>query len=258
VRAILDSKLGIGLACALAVALGAGGVVWMQRPALRPPALAPAPARAASGWDGAIGPGALPAAPAGAPAPFTAGIGEPSLADAGGQLRIDLRLRSTFDGYLNKSTPAQREAGAAQLHAYLTSRLARPALDQAETLADAYLRYLQAEEALRARERFTRPDAAGLTEAQVDQMLAWQQQRAGLRERMLGTAVAQAWFGTDDAGCRTALADWRKMQAPADSPEVNSNELRARRLHGAVLQARRNEQAQSCAGQLMAGLAPGS
>ena len=79
--------------------------------------------------------------------------------------------------------------------------------------------------------------------------------RAQLRERMLGTAVAQAWFGLDDADCSNAFAEWRKQRAPSDSPDVDSNELRARRLHGAVLAERRNELAQSCAGQLMGTLA---
>jgi hypothetical protein len=72
---------------------------------------------------------------------------------------------------------------------------------------------------------------------------------------MLGTAVAQAWFGLEDADCRTALSDWRLAQTPAESEEVGSNELRERRLHGAMLEQRRNERAQSCAAQLMDRLA---
>jgi hypothetical protein len=74
---------------------------------------------------------------------------------------------------------------------------------------------------------------------------------------MLGAAVSQAWFGLEDADCRTALADWRLARTPAGSEEVDSNELRARRLHGAMLEQRRNEQAQSCAAQLMDRLAAG-
>jgi hypothetical protein len=72
---------------------------------------------------------------------------------------------------------------------------------------------------------------------------------------MLGTKVAQAWFGAEDADCSGAFADWRKQHAPNDAPEVDSNELRARRLHGARLAAVRNEHAQSCAAQLMGALA---
>jgi hypothetical protein len=137
------------------------------------------------------------------------------------------------------------------LRAYLKRRLAPPALAQAETLAGDYARYLKAEAALRANERFAPFDPAGMSSAQVEQMLGWQQQRAQLRERMLGSAVSQAWFGTEDADCRTALADWRLTRAPVESEEVDSNELRARRLHGAALEQRRNERAQSCAAQMM-------
>jgi hypothetical protein len=90
-----------------------------------------------------------------------------------------------------------------------------------------------------------------MSAVQTEQMLAWQQQRAQLRERMLGGAVSQAWFGTEDADCRTALNDWRLMRAPSDADEVDSNELRARRLHGPVLEQRRNERAQSCAARMM-------
>jgi lipase chaperone LimK len=144
-----------------------------------------------------------------------------------------------------------------ELRAWLRRRLGQPALAQAESLAGDYVRYLRAEAELRANERFTQPDPAGMSAAQVEQMLAWQQQRGALRERMLGAAVSQAWFGLEDADCRTALADWRLARTPAGSEEVDSNELRARRLHGAMLEQRRNEQAQSCAAQLMDRLAAG-
>jgi hypothetical protein len=84
----------------------------------------------------------------------------------------------------------------------------------------------------------------------------WLRQRAQLRERMLGTAVAQAWFAAEDADCNTALADWRMMRAPAGSADVDSNELQARRRHGEVLEQRREEDARTCAGQLAGGPAP--
>jgi lipase chaperone LimK len=170
----------------------------------------------------------------------------PALTDGAGNLRIDGGLRTLFDSYL-------KTGRAAQLHAYLDSRLKPPARRQASDLVDAYVRYLRADEELRAQARFTRPDPAGLSDAQVEQMLAWQQERTGLRDRMLGPAVAQAWFGADDSACRSALEDWRRMRAPEGSPEVDSNELQARRRHGAVLEQGRNERAQACARRLMDG-----
>jgi hypothetical protein len=252
---LLDSRLGLGLACAVAVAIGGGAVVWLQGGAARH-AVPAAPAQTASAWDGPIGPGALPrGTPANDLALAQAGMGDQPLADAEGHLLVDARLRSVFDSYLLAAKGPARDARAAELRTWLRSRLGQPALGQATDLVSAYLRYLQAESELRARARFTRPDPAGLTDAQVDQMVAWQQTRAQLRERMLGTAVAQAWFGADDADCSTAFADWRKQREPRDAPDLDSNELRDRRLHGAVLEERRNERAQTCASQLMDGLA---
>jgi hypothetical protein len=73
---------------------------------------------------------------------------------------------------------------------------------------------------------------------------------------MLGGAVTQAWYESEDANCSTALADWSTMQqAPGEGQELDSNELRARRVHGAALQEKRNYYAQSCASQIMDGLA---
>jgi hypothetical protein len=250
---LLDSKLGFGLACVMCAAAGAIGVVSL-RDSAPPPAAEPA--KAAS-WDGPLGPGALPASslastPAGGGDAFAAASGEQPLVDAAGRLVIDPALHHLFDAYLKNGAPREQE-----LRAHLRRRLPQPALAQAEQLAGDYLRYLQAEAALRANTRVAPPDPSGLSVAQVEQMQAWQQQRTQMRERMLGTAVAQAWFGVEDANCSTALSDWRLAQMPAESEEVNSNELRARRLHGAMLEQRRNERAQSCAAQLMDRLAAG-
>lgn len=248
---LLDSKLGFGLSCLLGAAAGVMGVVYL-RGADVPGAASAAPAQQAASWDGPAGPGALaPSAPGDGGA--ASAPGGPPLLDAGGRLMVDQALHRLFDTYLKGGgEPGAREQA---LRAYLKRRLAPPALAQAERLAGDYSRYLQAETALRTDAHLPAPDPAGMSMAQVEQMLAWQARRAQLRERMLGTAVAQAWFGTDDAECMTALNDWRLMRTPAGADEVGSNELRDRRLHGAMLEQRRNERAQSCAAQLMDRLA---
>jgi len=234
---LFDSKAAIGLACVVAVAVGAGSVVWLHGDGVTPAA---APVAPQAGWDGPIGPGVVTA-----PAP--AAPDGPPLTDAEGNLRVDPALHTLFDSYL------AQPGGAAALRAYLDHRLVPPARKQGTDLVDAYVRYLQADDALRARVRVTRPDPSGLSDRQVTDLLAWQQDRAQLRDRMLGPAVAQAWFGADDADCRIALEDWRKMRAAPDSDEVDSNELHARRRHGAVLEQGRNERAQACAQRLLAG-----
>jgi hypothetical protein len=236
---LLDTRLGFGLTCALAVAVGVMGVVYLRDTAASPGAPAMS-ATASPSWDGPVGPGAL-AAPAAAGTAALAG--EQPLSGADGRLVVDQALRRLFDSFLDKGKLREQA-----LRSYLRSRLNPPALAQAESLAGDYQRYLQAEAALRARARLAPVDPAGLSVPQVEQMLALQQQRAQLRERMLGMPVTQAWFGAEDEKCRMAFLDWRKMRAPAESEEVDSNELRARRLHGAVLEQSRNERALSCAG----------
>jgi lipase chaperone LimK len=244
---LLDSKLGFGAACVLGAAAAIMGVVYL-RDGGAPPA-APAPqATASASWDGPLGPGLVAPAAGITAAP----MGEQPLAAADGRLVVDQALHRLFDSFLDEGHLREQA-----LRGYLKSRLKPPALAQAEALAGDYARYLQAEAALRARARPAPVDSAGLGAVQVEQMQAWLLQRGQLRERMLGLAVAQAWFGLEDEDCRAAFADWRKMRAPPGSEDVDSNELRARRLHGAVLEQTRNERALSCAGQLMAGLAAG-
>jgi lipase chaperone LimK len=234
---LFDSKAAVGLACVVAIAVGAGSVVWLRGGGSEPAAV---PAAPHAGWDGPIGPGVVAA-------PEPAAQDGPPLTDAAGNLRIDPALHTLFDSYL------AQPGGAVPLRDYLDHRLAPPARRQAADLVDAYVRYLQADNALRARVRMTRLDPSGLSDAQLTELLAWQRDREQLRTRMLGPAVAQAWFGVDDADCRIALDDWRKMRAVVGSDEVDSNELRARRRHGAVLEQGRNERAQACAQRLLAG-----
>jgi lipase chaperone LimK len=254
---LLDSKLGFGTACVAGIFIGVAAAFWLQG-GDAPPA-SPAPA-AASAWDGAIGPGTL-AGPAPGPGSISgmAAPNEPSLVDAGDRLIIGLPLRQLIDSYVvNSKGGGARQAGTAELRAYLRQRLKQPALAQAEGLVGDYLRYLDAEQGLRAQLRIAPPGEGTLDAAQVGQMEDWLRQRAQLRERMLGTAVAQAWFAAEDADCNTALADWRRMHAPVGSADVDSNELQARRLHGAVLEQRREEGARLCAAQLVAGTGGGA
>jgi lipase chaperone LimK len=253
---LLENKLGFGMVCAAGMAIGVTAAFWLRDAGAPPAAPAPSPAPVAvAAWDGAIGPGRLAApAPGRADALGMAAAGEPPLTDAGGRLVIGLPLRQLLDSYVLKDG-AGRQARAAELRAYLRQRLAQPALGQAEGLVGDYLRYLDAEHALRAQLGVAPLGDGALDPARVEQLQAWQRQRAQLRERMLGATVAQVWFAAEEGICNTALADWHTMRAPVGSEEVDSNELQARRLHGEVLEQRREEGVRTCAGQLIDGLA---
>jgi hypothetical protein len=253
---LLDSKFGIGLAGIMAVAIGVVGVVYLR--AADTPLDPAGPARPAASWDTPIGPGALAGAVS-EPGPMgleSLPTRAPELAvDEQGHLMPDMALRKLVDSYFANLPGNQRQARADQLRAYLRTWLKQPALGEAERIVSDYLGYLRLEDELLSRERFTKPDPSGLSEFQVQRLLAYQQQRAQLRQRTLGAAVAQAWYEAEDSTCTTALAEWNTAQrAPGEGEELESTELRERRIHGTALQDRRNYYAQSCASQIMEGL----
>jgi hypothetical protein len=253
---LFDSKLALGAAGLASVVIGALGVVWLQGRGA--PAAENPPAPVAHSWDGPIGPGMLAASAREAQTPaFMAQVPRDAelVVDGGGHLVPDLALRSLLDSYLLKTKGPERKARADQLRSFLAGRLKQPALADAQRVVNDYLGYLDTEEQLLARERFEPPAPSGLTEAQVEHLLAWQQQRTQLRERLLGVAVSQAWYEAEDSTCRTALADWRRQRDVPATEETDSNEHRARRTRGAALEERRNYYAQSCASQIMDGLA---
>jgi lipase chaperone LimK len=214
-------------------------------------------------WTGPVGPGLASGAPAPAPAPASAPTSAPPGAnpapsrtagltlDAGGHLLLDRALRTLFDSYLVRASATQRPARAEQLRTLLKRELAAPALDEADRIVARYLDYLATEERLLVRERFAAPGPAGLSERDVAQLLAWQEQRAQQRARLLGTTLAEAWFEADDTRCLLALHDWQLQHvAPGAGQELDPAEARERRLHGAALEAMRDADAQGCAAQL--------
>lgn len=195
---------------------------------------------AARGWDGPVGPGVI----SGAAADVThTGAASPLIAD--------LALRKLMDSYLRQG--GDRRAGAVQLRAHLAQKFAGPMAAEADRIVTAYVGYLETEDRLLARERFNAP-GSGLSERDVERLVAWQEQRAQRRQRALGPVLAQAWFDADDDRCGAALRDWQVQHvAPDPAREPDAVELREQRLHGAVLAARRDEDAQACALQIIGG-----
>jgi hypothetical protein len=251
IDALFESKLAQGLAGAGALAVGVLAVVLWQRPdMLQQAATAPAPAPAAQ-WDGAAGPGLLSGPVRDLPplALDPQAMRDMKIAvDAAGHLVPDRSLRSLMDEFLVKGKPSERQAMELQLRVFLRDRLKQPAAGEADRLVTDYLAYLNMEQQMLSRERFTQPDPSGLTDEQVQHLLAWQKQRADLRQRMLGTAAASGWFDEEDGGCANALGDWQKQMAPPDDDD--SNEQFARRRYGQRLAEGRNHDAQACAAQI--------
>jgi lipase chaperone LimK len=251
IDALFDSKLALGIAGAGAMAAGVLAVVLWQRPAGAPEA---ARAPVAGSWDAGVGPGLLSSPVRDLPAIDAQLVRDTKIAvDASGHLVPDRALRTLIDGFLIKGKQSERQAMEAQLRLYLRQSLRPPAADEADRLVTAYLAYQQAEEQMLARERFTQADPAGLSEDQVKHLLDWQRGRADLRKRMLGEAVASAWFAEEDGNCADVLNEWLKQLAPPD--DNDSNEQFARRRYGQSLEERRNNSAQACAAQISESMA---
>jgi hypothetical protein len=254
INTLFDSKLAQGLAAAGALAVGVLAVVLWQRPDMLHRA-EPAPAPAAR-WDGPAGPGLLSSSMRDLPALAldAQSMRDTKIAvDAAGHLVPDRALLTLIDAFVVKVPPSERQAMEAQLRLFLHDRLKQPATGEADRLVTDYMAYLNMEKQMLSRERFTQPDPSGLSDEQVQHLLAWQKQRADLRRRMLGTAAASAWFDEEDGGCANALGDWQKQLAPPDDDD--SNEQFARRRYGRRLAEGRNNNAQACAAQIAESMA---
>lgn len=251
VDALFDSKLALGVAGAGALAAGVMAVVLWQRPP-EPPKQAAEPV---GSWNDPIGPGLLSGQARGTQA-FDAQVPRDAkiTVDANGHLVPDRELRGLMDSFLVKPRPSERQVMQVQLREFLAGRLRQPAAGEADRLVTAYVAYLQADEQVRARERFEQPDPNGLTDQQVRHLLAWQRERSGLRQRMLGSEVASAWFAEEDGNCAAALDDWEKQLSPPDYND--SIEQMNRRRWGDTLARRRNDNAQACAAQIAESMAP--
>jgi hypothetical protein len=248
---LFDSKLGLGIVGATAMAIAVLAVVHWQRPKVVQEA-APAPA---AQWGGAIGPGMLSGPLRDMPGLEAQAMRDTKIAvDAAGHLVPDRALRSLMDGFLVNGKQSERQAMEAQLRVFLRGRLSQPAAGEADRLVTDYLAYIDVEQQMLSRERFTQPDPSGLSDEQIKHLLAWQKQRAEVRQRMLGTAAASAWFDAEDGDCANALNDWQKQMAPPDDDD--SNEQFARRRYGQRLKEGRNNNAHACAVQIAGSIAP--
>jgi hypothetical protein len=249
---LFDSKFGLGIVGATVMAIAVLAVVYWQRPKVVQES-APAPT---AQWDGAMGPGML----SGTLRDMSAsGLEAQTMrdtkiaVDAAGHLVPDRALRSLMDEFLVKVKPSERQAMEVQLRVFLRGRLRQPAAGEADRLVTDYLAYMNVEQQMLSRERFTQPDPSGLTDDQIKHLLAWQKQRAELRQRMLGTVAARAWFDAEDGDCANALNDWQKQMAPPDDDD--SNEQFARRRYGKRLAEGRNNNAQACVAQIAGSIA---
>jgi lipase chaperone LimK len=156
--------------------------------------------------------------------------------DTAGRLLPDQPLRMLFEYFLVRSEGADLDARAARLRAHLARQVRGPALEQAIALTGQYVAYVRAHDELLSGQHIALAAGALPGEQQLDQFDVWQQQRARLRRSGFGPALADLWFGVDDAALRDAIAELRTRASVAAAPsaavqEPDSNTLRAQRLH---------------------------
>ena len=173
-------------------------------------AVGAAHAGAARPWPHAgagTGAGAGAGAAASAPAAVQAGAHQLALADDG-RLIADHALRAVMDGYLSQRDDARR---LQSLDAHLSARLPARAAGEARQLAAQYDAYLARHaDLLQAQQFATDPD--------VHRLGSWLLQRRQLRQQMLGPAIAEQWFGTEEAYLQQAL-DERRLAAGNDAAQ---------------------------------------
>lgn len=183
-------------------AVGAGGSLQWPRGAANGSVSAPLPAHASSMHAGL----ALPPA------------ARPDLALTDDQRLIaDHALRTAMEAYLSdRSNPRRLQ----QLDEHLRGSLPAGAANEARALAVRYDAYLDDHAALLKAQNFA-------DEPDLHRLASWQAQRRQLRERMLGTEVAEQWFGTDDAYLAQALEERRQpVQAVTGEDARRARHLR--------------------------------
>lgn len=246
-QAQTNNKLLIAAALCLSAATMAA--TWYWHGAHSAPPAAPAPA--AAGWDGPIGPGQArnPAPDFAVPALVK---GTSLTLDAAGHLVPDQALHALIDNALAHADAASVPIRVDELRAWFQMRLPPAAAQDGQRILGDYLQYLRMRQDARA--RLSPLDPSGLTDADVSNLLTWQQQQAQLRERMLGAKLSKAWFAESDSRCDAVLRDWRAQRS---GDETDPMAIRERRLHGAAQAAIRDADAQSCADQLMTNFSQG-
>jgi hypothetical protein len=177
----------------------------------------PAPALAAV-QTGAAQPGP-PQAVTGGTVLRQAGEQELALADDG-RLIADQALRAVMDAYLSQRDDDRRMQS---LDHYLSGALPAGAAQEARRLAAQYDTYLGRHAALLHAQQFTDdPDLYRLD--------SWIRQRRQLREQVLGAAVTEQWFGTEDAYLQQAL-DERRLAGDSGATTPASEDERRHAAH---------------------------
>ncbi len=121
------------------------------------------------------------------------------------RLVINQALHEIIDYFLLNGEDDDRDTHAKALLQYFQGKLPPPAYQDALQILQHYLSYMDAHDQLLTGQTFSARDSE-LSERDVQRLLTWLEQRGRLRESLLGTQVAQAWYEDEDAQIKQTLS----------------------------------------------------
>lgn len=233
------------VAAVLVAVVAAGGVFWWHATGSGEVSTAKVPAPSGGAFIGSVG-SAQATAPRQAPELANTQAPDGLHVDSHGHLVMEPANRDVFDYFLDVPASLPEAERVAMAQAHLRAKLATPALAEAQSLLQRYLAYRKALAAEgdvggakpSIEQLQQRPEMIGT----LRQQLAT---RAALRQQYLGTDVAQAWYGNDEAMDAAALDRLAVMTDASLSPEQRTTRIAAidANLPPAVRQARRDASA---------------
>ncbi|MES2071937.1 MAG: hypothetical protein V4488_16390 [Pseudomonadota bacterium] len=185
-----------GFAVLIAVSLW----YWQSEPE---PAAA-APGKKVLSSPGIFGPGELRSSNSGSGMLTDLGVPRGLLTTPDQRLVINQALHEIMDYFLLNGKDGDRDTQVKALLQYFQEKLPPPAYQDALQVQQHYLSYMDAHDQLLTGQSFPARDSE-LSERDVQLLLIWLEQRARLRESLLGMQVTQAWYEDEDAQLKQTL-----------------------------------------------------
>jgi hypothetical protein len=130
-----------------------------------------------------------------------------------GELIVDKSLLELMNVYLVEQA---RQHGADRLQQELRRRFAGQALARAIQISQSYQRYIKEHDILLASQHLDESAAA----PDIPRIRVWLEQRARLRQGILGPEVTQAWYGDDEVRESQVLAELEQRASGASGADT--------------------------------------
>ncbi len=133
-------------------------------------------------------------------------------------LVVNAALLDVINFFLLEQTGDDRVTA---LRAYLKKKLPLPACDEALQILDHYQRYMKAHDDLLKAQNLG-AGKVNIASADLHRIAIWSDQRDRLRQSILGSTVAQAWYQNDDSQLKQILEE-----LPQGTADSNTGSLRS-------------------------------